>query len=59
MPLHIALMVQQRKVEDSKRSRRVMSPQPSRICSSMSSHAMSEFDELDADVIVSFKNGLR
>ena len=59
MPLHTALIVQQRKVEDSKRSRRVMSPQPSRICSSMSSHVMSEFDELDADVIVSFKNGLR
>jgi len=59
MPLHIALMAQQRKVEDSMRSRRVMSPQPSRICSSMSSQVGSEFDELDADVIVSFKNVLR
>ena len=59
MPLHIALVIQQRKVEDSIRSRRVMSPQPSRICSSMLSHVGTGSDELNVAVMVNFENGLR
>lgn len=59
MPLHIALVIQQRKVEDSIRSRRVMSPQPSRISSSMLSHVGTGSDELNVAVMVNFENGLR